>query len=81
VTVSDSSELVTIEQVTKFNPANIYITGSVGNGSSFEYTFSYDGQPIDPFDIGFRVYDNTECHAILLNLDNNKDRYDIRCTM
>jgi len=79
VGVSDSSDMPTTDDVILSPIKSIFITGSVGNGDSFEYTFSIGGTSADPFDYGYRVYDQTECRAELQNIYDYSDRFYVNC--
>ena len=57
----------------------VYISGSVQHGTQFEYVFSIDGEHVYPESLGYRIYDNNECSAYLLNRADAKDRIEARC--
>jgi hypothetical protein len=80
IAVSDSSDSAIVGVVSDVNPIDgIYITGSVGIGSNFEYAFAVDGNTFDPNEAGYRVYDITDCKAQLLNVSDNRDRKIVTC--
>ena len=76
---SDLSLTAADDSLDKDKLHNVYISGSVINGSDIEYIFNDDVGTWYPYENGYRVYDHDECQATLLNMDNPKDRRIIRC--
>ncbi|HIO13386.1 MAG TPA: assembly protein [Methylococcales bacterium] len=78
-TVSDPSDTFT-EDSPQDDLPRIYITGSVAYDSGqYDYFFEIDGEPVKPWSLGFRVYDITDCSAMLVNVDNPDIRRKVSC--
>lgn len=59
---------------------SIYITGSVAYDSGqYDYFFERDGETISPWSMGYRVYDLTNCSAMLVNVNDKTDRFKVTC--
>lgn len=67
------------EPVTEHPLQNVIITGSVKTGTTYEYLFSKNGTPFEPFFEGYRIYDGNECKALALNYDDPNDRVYLYC--
>jgi hypothetical protein len=77
--VSDSSDTAT-EDTPQDDSLNIYITGSVAYDSGqYDYFFEIDGQPVQPWSLGYRVYDITDCSAMLVDVNNSDNRFKATC--
>ena len=77
--VSDSSDTAT-EDAPQDGFLNIYITGSVAYDSGqYDYFFEIDGQPVQPWSLGYRVYDITDCSAMLVDVNNSDNRFKATC--
>lgn len=75
----DSSLVSDIEDIDAPSIKDLFITGSVGYGSSYDYTFAIGGNSADPFDYGYRVYDISECRAQLQNVNNKDETFYVNC--
>ena len=79
---SEGGDSNTFEPPTDEQPEKspIYITGSVAYDSGqYDYFFERDGETISPWAMGYRVYDLTNCSAMLVNVNDKSDRFKVTC--
>jgi hypothetical protein len=59
---------------------DVYISGSVRLSSGqYEYVFNSSDQTFYPYEAGYRVYDGTDCKAMLINVEDKTDRKFVYC--